>query len=139
MRVTRAQVFTRGLTQRCPNCGARTLFKAGTLFQMNEQCPACGFHFEGVAGREGFYLRATSINFGVTVTCFLFPVVLLVFARKISVPTAEVLAVAGALVVPGLFYRTSRSWALLNYYIFAPDELPANQLTDSASVTSDFP
>jgi uncharacterized protein (DUF983 family) len=125
MKVTRVQILGRGLTHRCPNCGGRTLFRTGSLWRMHEHCPACGFAFEG-AGSEGFYLRATSINFGVTVTCFLFPVVLLAYRRVIGVHTAEVLAIAGALLVPALFYRASRSWALMNYYLFAPEELPAN-------------
>jgi uncharacterized protein (DUF983 family) len=132
MKVTRIQLLARGLTNRCPNCGARTLFKAGTMLRMNDRCPVCAFQFEGVGGREGFYLRSTSINFGVTVTCFLFPVLLLAFEQKISVPTAEGLAIAGAFVVPVLFYRSSRSWALLNYYIFAPEELPANRAEEGA-------
>lgn len=35
------------------------------------------------------------------------------------------MAFGGAL-MPLLLYRPSRSWALLNYYLFAPEELPAN-------------
>ncbi len=33
MKVTRGQIIARGLTNRCPNCGGRTLFKAGTFFK----------------------------------------------------------------------------------------------------------
>ncbi len=126
MKVTCAQILTRGLTIRCPNCGGRTLFRDGSWFRMNEQCPACAFNFGGT-GDDGFYLRSASLNFGVTVTCFLFPVLLLAYFRRIDVLTAEVLAFAGAFAVPGLLYRASRSWGLMNYYIFFPEELPANQ------------
>jgi hypothetical protein len=93
---------------------------------MNGACPACAFRFEGAAGHEGFYLRSTSLNFGVTLTCYLAPVLALTYARLISVPVAEGLAISGAFVVPVLLYRPSRSWGLLNYYIFFPGELPAN-------------
>jgi uncharacterized protein (DUF983 family) len=125
MKVTRVQILTRGLTLCCPNCGGHTLFGAGGYFQMNEVCPACGFKLQG-AGDEGFYLRSASLNFGVTVTGLLFPVLLLAFYRRIDVLTAEVLAVAGALLGPVLLYRASRSWGLMNYYVFVPGELPAN-------------
>jgi uncharacterized protein (DUF983 family) len=133
MPVTRAQILLRGLTHRCPNCGGHTLFRAGTWFQMNPQCPACGFRFEGT-GDDGQYLRATSLNFGVTVTCFLFPVLLLFHFDCVGATTAEVLAFAGTVVVPVLNYRASRSWGLMNYYIFFPEALPANHPVDRSSV-----
>lgn len=125
MNVTRIDILTRGLTNRCPNCGGKTLFVPGKLFQMHESCPACGFKFEGEGGQEGFYIRATSLNFGVTLTGYLLPVLLLAYTRLISVSVAQGLAFGGAL-VPVFLYRPSRSWSLLNYYIFVPEELPAN-------------
>ncbi len=131
MKVTRPMIVARGLTNRCPNCGGRTLFRAGTFFQMNDRCPACSFKFEG-AGDEGFYLRSTSLNFGVTVTCYLFPILLLTYYRRIDVLTAEVLAFAGSLAVPALLYRASRSWGLMNYYLFIPEDLPSNGGADQA-------
>ena len=45
--------------------------------------------------------------------------------------TAQALAFGGAL-MPFLLYRPSRSWGLMNYYIFAPEELPANGGTPPA-------
>lgn len=126
MKVTRSQIFARGLTNRCPTCGGRALFRAGTLFQMNDQCPVCSFKLVG-SGDEGFYLRSTSLNFGVTVTCYLFPVLLLTYYRRIDVLTTEVLAITGALLLPVLLYRASRSWGLMNHYFFFPEELPSNQ------------
>jgi uncharacterized protein (DUF983 family) len=123
--VSCTRIVTRGLANRCPNCGGKTLFSRGAWFRMNERCAACGFQFQGT-GDEGFYLRATSLNFGVTLTCFLFPVLLLAYFKFIGVLTAEVLAFAGALVMPVLLYRSARSWSLMNYYVFCPGELPAN-------------
>jgi uncharacterized protein (DUF983 family) len=125
MNVTRAQIVTRGLTNRCPNCGAKTLFKKGSLFQINSQCPACGFRFER-SNDEGFYLGAMSLNYGVTLVGFLLPVMLLAFFKVIGTTTAIVLAVVGAVVFPALFYRSSRSWWLMNYYFVFPHHLPAN-------------
>jgi uncharacterized protein (DUF983 family) len=125
MNVTRAQIVSRGLTNRCPNCGGGTLFKKGTLFKINSECPVCGFQFER-SNDEGFYLGAMSLNYGVTLLCFLLPVMLLAFFGVIGTTTAIVLAVVGAVLFPALFYRSSRSWWLMNYYFFFPHHLPAN-------------
>lgn len=92
---------------------------------MNARCESCGFDWEG-EGSEGHYLRSTSLNFGVTLVCYLFPVLMFVWAGWISALTGEVLAFAGAILVPLLIFRSARSWALMNYYVFVSQELPAN-------------
>ncbi len=125
MHVTRIQIVARGLTNRCPNCGGRTLFKAGTAFRLNRECPACGFKFEK-ENDEGFFLGSMSLNYGVTLVCFLTPVALLWYKKIIGDTPAAVLAIVGAFGFPALFYRASRSWWLMNYYIFFPHHLPAN-------------
>jgi hypothetical protein len=40
---------------------------------------------------------------------------------------ASIFAGVGAILVPILFYRSSRSWWLMNYYLFLPKHLPANR------------
>jgi uncharacterized protein (DUF983 family) len=125
MNVTRGQIITRGLTNCCPNCGAHTLFKTGTLFRINQRCPACGFQFER-DNDEGFFLGSMSLNYGVTLICFLLPVMLLAYFKVIGVTPAVVVAVVGAFVFPMIFYRSSRSWWLMQYYFFFPHHLPAN-------------
>lgn len=123
-KVTRAQIVARGLTTRCPNCGGRTLFKTGTLFEMNPECPQCGLKFER---DEGMFLGSMSLNYGVTLILFLVPVMLLAFYHVIGSTTAIVLAGIGAIGVPMLLYRPSRSWWLMNYYFFLPHHLPVNR------------
>ena len=125
MNVTRLQIVARGLTHRCPNCGSRTLFASGKLFHVNKTCSACGFRFER-DNDEGFFLGSMSLNYGVTLICFLTPVMLLAYFKVIGTRTAIVLAGVGAIVFPALFYRSSRSWGLMNYYLFLPHHLPAN-------------
>lgn len=125
MQVTRVQIIARGLTHRCPNCGARTLFKAGTLFRLNPKCPECDFEFER-GNDEGFFLGSMSLNYGVTLVGFLLPVLLLWYYKVIGDKLAIALAVVGAIGFPALFYRSSRSWWLMNYYFFLPHHLPAN-------------
>ena len=63
MKVSRAQIVTRGLTHCCPNCGGHTMFRAGTLFRINKECSACGFRFER-NNDEGFFLGSMSLNYG---------------------------------------------------------------------------
>jgi uncharacterized protein (DUF983 family) len=125
MNVTRARIIARGLANCCPNCGAHTLFKSGTWFRLNPACPNCGFEFER-RHDEGFFLGSMSLNYGVTLVCYLAPVALLAFFKVIGTTLAVGLAGGGALVFPLLFYRASRSWWLMNYYFFFPQHLPAN-------------
>ncbi len=108
MKVTRLQIVARGLTNRCPNCGGKTLFKAGTLFQLNQSCPQCGLAIER---DEGTFMGSMSLNFGVTLIGFLTPVMLLTYYKVIGTTTAIVLAVLppGRFAVPALFYRGRRA------------------------------
>jgi hypothetical protein len=71
MPVTRRQIIARGLANRCPNCGGRTLFKADTLFELDRACRQCGLKLEK---DEGFFLGAMAINYGVTCVGLLTPV-----------------------------------------------------------------
>ena len=124
MKVTHGQIITRGLTNCCPNCGGSRLFKAGTLFQLNDECPDCHLRFEK---DDGFFLGAMSLNYGVTLVAFLVPVAVAWYAGWIGGQLAVVLAIGGSLVVPMLLYRSSRSWQLMLYYSFLPQHLPANR------------
>jgi uncharacterized protein (DUF983 family) len=124
MKVTPGQIITRGLTNRCPNCGGRRLFKDGTLFELNTGCPDCRLKFEK---DDGFFLGAMSLNYGVTLVGFLVPVLLAWYAGWIGGRLAVGLAIGGSLVVPMLLYRASRSWQLMLYYSFFPQHLPANR------------
>lgn len=124
MKVTRPQILARGLTNRCPNCGGRTLFKEGTLFQVNKECPRCGLKIEK---DEGFFLGSMTLNYGITLVGFLTPVLILAYKGVIGTTAAIVIAGAGAILVPLLLYRSSRSWWLMNYYLVVPQHLPANR------------
>jgi len=126
MKVTRNQIVARGLACRCPNCGGRTLFRADKRFRVNRDCSQCGMPIERERD-EGGYLWALALNYGVTVVLYLLPVLLLNVFGVISGLVASIAAGIGAIVVPILLYRPSRSWWLMNYYYFLPHHLPANQ------------
>lgn len=125
--VTVAQSIARGLTLRCPNCGARTLFKG--IWSMNERCPVCGLLFER---EEGFFLGAVVINYtptaliAVVVPCFLLLAGLGTAPFREQVELFIAVLVAAAL-LPFLFYRPSKSLWLMTYYAFVPGDLPANE------------
>ncbi|MDA4132281.1 MAG: DUF983 domain-containing protein [Thaumarchaeota archaeon] len=124
MTVTRMQVVSRGLRNRCPNCGNASLFQKGSWFHMNKACPDCGLLFER---DEGFFIGSMSINYGVTLVGFVLPVILLTYKAVIGTTTAIVLAGAGSIGFTALFYRSSRSWWLMQYYLIFPGHLPANK------------
>jgi len=124
MNVTQGQIITRGLTNCCPNCGGHTLFRPGKPFELNKDCPACGMK---IVKDDGFFLGAMSLNYGVTLGCFLTPIGLLWYSGVIGDTATIVLALAASFVVPVLLYRSSRSWQLMLYYFFLPQHLPANR------------
>ncbi|MCC5025576.1 MAG: DUF983 domain-containing protein [Candidatus Synoicihabitans palmerolidicus] len=122
--VTRGQIVARGLSNRCPNCGERTLFKPGQWFELNKTCPTCELPIER---DEGFFLGSMSLNYGVTIGLFLVPILLWYLAGGISGMVVSMMAGLGAILFPILFYRASRSWWLMNYYFVVPHHLPVNQ------------
>ena len=126
MSVSRLQIVARGLTNRCPNCGGRTLFVPGKPLTVSPACSRCGLVIER-EGDEGFFIGSMSLNYGVTLVGFLTPLAILAYNDVIGSTLAIVLAGVGAVLVPALLYRSSRSWWLMNYYIFLPNQLPANK------------
>ncbi|HQY05414.1 MAG TPA: DUF983 domain-containing protein [Lacunisphaera sp.] len=124
MPVTRRQIIARGLANRCPNCGGRTLFKAGTHFELDRACRQCGLKLEK---DEGFFLGAMAINYGVTCVGLLTPVAALWYFGVLPGRVAIGMAIGLALLAPLALYRSSRSWQLMLYYYFLPQHLPANR------------
>jgi uncharacterized protein (DUF983 family) len=122
--VSAAQVIRRGMDCRCPNCGGKTLFKAGKAFAVNPVCPDCGLKFEK---GEGAFLGPLVLNYGVTVFGFVLPLVALCVAGKLNLAPTLILAAAAAFLLPLAFYRWSWGWWLTLYYLFLRDNLPANR------------
>lgn len=122
--VTRMKIVQRGLTHRCPNCGARALFKPGALFELNPACPDCGCRFDA---DEGAFLGALALNYGVTAFGVVVPIIVVSWFFDLGFPLIAGLALAASVVVPIALYRPSRSWWLMCDSLFSPEELPANQ------------
>lgn len=119
--MTAGQIIARGLTNRCPNCGGRTLF-AG-LFRAADRCARCGLKFER---EDGFFLGALVFNYTFTTVLLLAPMSVIVYKQAISVPAAIAIAVVWCILFPALFYRPSKSLWLMTYYLCFPRHLPAN-------------
>jgi len=124
MQVTRSRIIARGLASGCPNCGARSLFKAGAHFSINERCSNCGLKFDR---GDGFFLGPFVINYAVTVFVFILPVIFLYAAGRLGSMATIVTCAILALALPILFYRRSWSWWLMTYFYFLPQKLPANR------------
>src|SRR5690348_13210980 len=103
MPVTRAQIISRGLKQRCPNCGERTLFPPKSL-QIRRRCPNCGTGFDR---GEGFYLGPWVLNYTTAVVVFVLPAIVAGVRGLISSTVSLILALIGCTIVPVLLYRTS--------------------------------
>lgn len=124
MRVTQGQIIQRGLTNRCPNCGGKTLFREDKLFELNKTCSSCGLKLEK---EEGFFLGAMALNYGITCIVFLAPIATLWYKGVLGDTIAAVAGLGAALLVPVLLYRSTRSWQMALYYFFLPQHLPANR------------
>jgi hypothetical protein len=92
---------------------------------VNKNCSACDFTIER-NNDEGFYLGSASLNYGMTIVLYLVPIALLWYGDVLGGRAAAVMAAVGAIGFPILFYRSSRSWWLMNYYLVFPHHLPAN-------------
>jgi uncharacterized protein (DUF983 family) len=123
MKVSRGLICQRGLTHRCPNCGAATLYKPGKLFELNRSCSQCGF---GLDTDEGAFLGAFALNYGVTAFGVLIPVVATCFFMGVSVVNIVITAVTISIIVPLILYRASRSWWVMVDALFDAEHLPAN-------------
>ncbi|HEY0966677.1 MAG TPA: DUF983 domain-containing protein [Opitutaceae bacterium] len=122
MPVSKVQIVGRGLTNRCPNCGYRTLFPPRS-FRVRRRCPDCG---TGFARGAGFFLGPWVLNYGVAVFLFVLPAIISGSRGLISWNTSLVLAGLGCTLVPVLLYRSTWSWWLMLYFYFLPESLPAN-------------
>ena len=123
LRVTRSDVISRGLGNRCPNCGNHSLFPPRSL-RIREVCPVCELKFDPGGG---FWLGPWVINYTLTAVLFVSPLLLLGVRDVLPVQLAIGLAVVlGGFGIPLLLYRSSWSWWLMIYFFFSPYRLPGN-------------
>lgn len=122
MMVTKSQIIRRGLAQRCPNCGEKTLFPPRSL-RIRRRCPSCGTGFDR---GEGFFLGPWVLNYTVAVFLFVLPAIVAGARGVIPWSASWVFAGIGCTVLPALLYRSTWSWWLMLYFFFLPQLLPGN-------------
>src|SRR5580700_6170847 len=106
--VTPGEIFARGLTLRCPNCGARSLAR-GPL-AVHERCRVCSLLFER---EEGFFLGAMVFNYVIAVlVAGVIPCVLFL-AGLAEAPLREQVAVFVAALLAAL---------LLTFVLYVPSK-----------------
>jgi uncharacterized protein (DUF983 family) len=115
----------RGLTRRCPACGAGGIFRAH--FSMRDRCPRCGLVFERI---EGQWLGSLGINTMLTFALLFVVTVSGVFATApdVAVTPLVLAALAIAIVFPTAFFPYSRTfWLAIDLLMRPPttDELDA--------------
>ncbi len=123
----------RGLTKRCPRCGARHLYR--TWFQMHDRCPRCGLRFE----REpGFFVGAYLINFAIAIVA-LFALCMGFVALMATNPDAGIagplaVGLAAAIGLPPLCYPFSRTiWSAID---IGMTPLEADEVADAAEAVA---
>src|SRR5579859_428746 len=117
------KLVRRGLLLRCPNCGRATLVRG--VLRVHQRCRVCGLAFEH---DEGFFLGALIVNYLFAFVFGILPAIVLVAAGVWSAPTAIIVAIAAALLLPVVFYWHAKSLWMAVYYVFVPDDLRAARL-----------
>lgn len=119
--VSVSTIVLRGVSNRCPNCGARSLFSG--VLRASERCRDCSLLFER---EEGFFLGAMVVNYTLSTLLGVVAPSALLLAGQLAPVQAFAVAIALCLTLPLLFYRASKSLWLMTYYAFVPGDLPAN-------------
>ena len=125
------KLLLRGITKKCPACGQGKLFTR--WFNLAEDCPRCGLHFERI---EGHWMGAIGLN---TIITFATLLVVLVTALIVTKAATDWRvfgpAVASAAIVPILISPTCRTlWTAIDIAMrkLGPDEVDW-QMVDGAS------
>ncbi|MBK5267482.1 MAG: DUF983 domain-containing protein [Acidimicrobiia bacterium] len=113
----------RGLTKRCPHCGASGLFSG--WWTMHKHCPGCGMKFER---DQGYGTGAMIVNTAVTIGTFLIVFVAIMVVTWPDVPwsTALIVTMVVNTLIPIVFYPWSKTIFLgldLAVRPLGPDEL----------------
>lgn len=114
----RLRLLGRGLTGRCPRCGARGIF--ASFFELEERCHGCGLAFER---EEGYWLGAMVIDLAVTEVLFGLLLVGTMLVTWPAVPWTPLLVAAVIVnaVVPVVAYPWSRTvWLALDLTVRPP-------------------
>jgi uncharacterized protein (DUF983 family) len=132
-----AAVVLRGLSGRCPWCGARGLLSPRRWFHLPERCPRCGLPLEREAGA---FLGSMVVSY--TVTCVVAVGVLgaWVAATVPAVPVVPIVAAGSAIVVglPILIYPISKTvWVAIDLLLHRMDRQDRDRFASDLSSRED--
>ncbi|HBM85485.1 MAG TPA: DUF983 domain-containing protein [Opitutae bacterium] len=122
MKVERAEIITRSLTGRCPNCGHFGIFKH--WFRLNKHCTHCAMPLE--KEDSGFYFGTTSIGYVLAIIVVIIPICILVVQDVLEMWTGVIIGIVGSVLLTSLLYPLMLSWVIMSYYTMFPHELPLN-------------
>lgn len=117
MTTERERYLIRGIKGRCPRCGGRDVFKS--RYRLHDHCPECDLPLEH---EDGWSLGAIPLNYTFTCVFWILPVGILFLFGLIPLMAALIVAGAGALIIPFLTYRFSKSVWIGIYYCVLPHE-----------------
>jgi uncharacterized protein (DUF983 family) len=126
---SRGQMLWRGATRRCSRCGSGKLFRK--WFQMVDDCPRCGLHFER---EQGYFAGALAINMIVAGGLFIvvFVVMLLLTGPDINIPLTLAVCIPIVILGPILAYPFSKTlWVAIDRAFL--QQLDVNEQRDEQS------
>jgi hypothetical protein len=92
-------------------------------FHLRPRCKSCDLDLEM---DEGFYSGTTSFGYVLILLVVVLPVVFLVVFDVIGVIGAITICVVGTVGLTVGLYPVMLSWVLMSYYLWFPEQLPAN-------------
>lgn len=101
----------------CPRCDGKSVFKS--RYRLHAYCPDCGLPLEH---EDGWSLGAIPLNYTIACVFWILPVGILFLLGWIPITAALVLAGLGAVILPVLTYRFSKSLWIGIYYAVLPHE-----------------
>ena len=120
------QIMGRGLSLRCPRCGAAPLFSG--RFSMYSHCVSCDLQFER---ESGYFVGAIYVNYAVTTVITIAGYYTLDLLVGLSLTHQLILWCTFAVLFPLFFFRYARSLWLSFDYIFNPENTPSEGAGES--------
>jgi len=110
-------LLKRALTRRCPQCGAKGIFK--NYLELRETCPRCAYRFDR---EEGYFLGGYGLG---VIFSGLIPLILLIFAFVYTDwdwITLELIFIPMAILLPLLLFPYTRTLWMTIDLVLDPNE-----------------
>ncbi|MCC6704772.1 MAG: DUF983 domain-containing protein [Thermomicrobiales bacterium] len=116
-------LFRRAISRRCPQCGAKGIFK--NYLELRVTCPTCAYRFDR---EEGYFLGGYGLG---VVFSALIPLILLVLAfvyTDWSWITLELIFIPMTIIMPLILFPYTRTFWMMIDLIIDPNEKTEGQL-----------